>query len=552
MKLLWTLMIICCSTISCAQNEKDEYLVRYGQVWGFLKYFHPSPSKKNWDQILLEDYAKIKNCTNKDEFNVIIASLIDDCGGFKSKYRFTEDTCRFESSFEWIYADIISKNNTACLVDLLENKPKFKNKYISKNPLAGNPKITNEEIYGEYSVNPAINYLALTRYWNIINYYCPNRDIIPENWTETYRKYVHEFIEISNYEDYCSSVQKVTSEIRDGHGFLYTHIKPKSNYRYAPFYCSYTSEGYYVTLARHDSTQLNNLKKLDKIISIDGESVSEINTSLHSKISSSNDYYHSKRTCSFLRLTEKKTMEISVERNGEMITCLLPTMEKDTLLKSFKYVVTKRESRSFYIRNDSISGKEYLYINMGSLKRSDIDSKFKRTFKTADHIVLDCRSYPRNTFLKLSKLLMNERTTFAKFRQIDFDYPGYYKWTQSQTIRSSKSKFNGNVYVLVDYKTMSQGEYSVMALQQYKNTKVIGGQTAGADGNITEIPLPFGVQSVFSGLSVYYPDGTPTQQIGIERDYEIEQNKNYIAKQQDQISEKALQLIRESKIPSTE
>ncbi len=44
------------------------YLVRYGQVWGFLKYFHPAPGETNWDQRLFDDFEKVKRCGSEADF----------------------------------------------------------------------------------------------------------------------------------------------------------------------------------------------------------------------------------------------------------------------------------------------------------------------------------------------------------------------------------------------------------------------------------------------------------------------------------------------------
>jgi carboxyl-terminal processing protease len=114
-----------------------------------------------------------------------------------------------------------------------------------------------------------------------------------------------------------------------------------------------------------------------------------------------------------------------------------------------------------------------------------------------DYLIIDSRNYPNWTLIKLSKLLINGRTKFAKFINMDLDYPGSFKWTESQTIGNKMKGYEGNIFVLVDYNTMSQSEYTVMAFQQHQNTVVLGGQTAGADGNISETPLPFGIKSFF-------------------------------------------------------
>jgi C-terminal processing protease CtpA/Prc len=50
---------------------------------------------------------------------------------------------------------------------------------------------------------------------------------------------------------------------------------------------------------------------------------------------------------------------------------------------------------------------------------------------------------------------------------------------------------------------------------------VIGSTTAGADGNVSPIPLPGGLRTLISGIGVFYPDKTPTQQVGIIPNIEV-------------------------------
>ena len=58
-----------------------------------------------------------------------------------------------------------------------------------------------------------------------------------------------------------------------------------------------------------------------------------------------------------------------------------------------------------------------------------------------------------------------------------------------------------------------------MGLQAATKTITIGSTTAGADGNFTDwIPLPGGIRTRFSGLGIYYPDGTLAQRNGVKID----------------------------------
>jgi hypothetical protein len=50
---------------------------------------------------------------------------------------------------------------------------------------------------------------------------------------------------------------------------------------------------------------------------------------------------------------------------------------------------------------------------------------------------------------------------------------------------------------------------------------LVGSTTAGADGNISRIPLPGGIEAIITGIGVFYPDRSPTQRIGIIQDLEV-------------------------------
>ena len=52
-----------------------------------------------------------------------------------------------------------------------------------------------------------------------------------------------------------------------------------------------------------------------------------------------------------------------------------------------------------------------------------------------------------------------------------------------------------------------------MAFQTIPGAIVIGSQTAGADGNVSKFYLPGGIHTCFSGVGIYYPDGTETQRV---------------------------------------
>jgi C-terminal processing protease CtpA/Prc len=72
---------------------------------------------------------------------------------------------------------------------------------------------------------------------------------------------------------------------------------------------------------------------------------------------------------------------------------------------------------------------------------------------------------------------------------------------------------------------------------------VIGSTTAGADGDVSEIPLPGGLRTAISGIGVFYPDKKPTQRVGIIPDIEVLPTIAGIRAGRDEVLEVAIQQI---------
>jgi C-terminal processing protease CtpA/Prc len=82
-----------------------------------------------------------------------------------------------------------------------------------------------------------------------------------------------------------------------------------------------------------------------------------------------------------------------------------------------------------------------------------------------------------------------------------------------------------------------------MAFQAVPDCVVVGSQTAGADGNVVVLHLPGGVRTWFSGLGVFYPDGTNTQRTGVRIDHYMTPTIEGIKAGRDELLEKALEII---------
>jgi C-terminal processing protease CtpA/Prc len=82
-----------------------------------------------------------------------------------------------------------------------------------------------------------------------------------------------------------------------------------------------------------------------------------------------------------------------------------------------------------------------------------------------------------------------------------------------------------------------------MAFRSAPGAVVVGSTTAGADGNVSSIPLPGGLRSAISGIGVFYPDKRPTQRVGILANIEARPTIEGIRSGRDEVLEAALRHI---------
>jgi C-terminal processing protease CtpA/Prc len=112
--------------------------------------------------------------------------------------------------------------------------------------------------------------------------------------------------------------------------------------------------------------------------------------------------------------------------------------------------------------------------------------------------------------------------------------------------------YSGKIVILVDEISQSQSEYTAMAFRSAPNAIVVGSTTAGADGNVSRVALPGGLESMISGIGVFYPDKKPTQRIGIVPDVVARPTIEGIRGGRDEVLEAALRHILGPGTPAAE
>jgi C-terminal processing protease CtpA/Prc len=182
------------------------------------------------------------------------------------------------------------------------------------------------------------------------------------------------------------------------------------------------------------------------------------------------------------------------------------------------------------------------YLKLSSARISEA-AQYIDLAKGSKGLIIDIRNYPAEFIVfALGQLLVQTPTEFARFTKSDISNPRAFHWTSTTSLIPQQPYYSGKVFVLVDEVSLSQAEYTAMAFRA-AGAIVIGSTTAGADGDVSEIPLPGGLRTAISGIGVFYPDKKPTQRVGIIPDITVRPTIAGIRSGRDEVLEAAIQQI---------
>jgi C-terminal processing protease CtpA/Prc len=168
------------------------------------------------------------------------------------------------------------------------------------------------------------------------------------------------------------------------------------------------------------------------------------------------------------------------------------------------------------------------------------------TLHSTKGLILDLREYPNETInYKLYAILSDKSRPFFKATEANMNNPGQFTFSKPVYTGKGKQAYPGKIAILINEESQSHAEFCTMMYRTLPNSIVIGNTTAGADGNVVGIQLPGGVCSYFSGIGIYYPDGTETQRVGIIPDIYVWPTVQGIRDGRDEILEKALEWLAE-------
>ncbi|MEM1328773.1 MAG: S41 family peptidase [Bacteroidota bacterium] len=541
-KLTFLLFALFFCAASFAQTTTTDYhnrLYYLGKVWGYAKYFHPSVANctVNWDEVLLETVPKVKSAPSDEDFNEILRTMIRDLGivpeATTPKVTLVE-AVSYNLDISWFEDDIFDDQVKSLLQQIEEEFRPQNHCLVSQAFQSGNPTFDTDARYhsslGNYP-DEATRVLAIFRYWNIINYFFPYKYVMDQDWDATLRQFIPPIVNATDELDYHLSMKKMTTYINDTHAFFRSNVYAEwLGYFFLPFFVNHIEDQTVIT--KIHSSAVDQLAVGDVVLSVNGVAVDSIRDHLHPYMAASNVSALERNINSALIRGEQGEVQLKLQ-NKEGTRTVTVTR------KSFRdYETLFSESGSHYQFKTGEGGCRMGYVNMGLLEPEEVDFMMSG-MRSMDAIIFDIRNYPNGTLWTLIDYLYARPINFVAFTNPSITHPGRLDFYQ-YSLGSGGAQYPGKLIILFNEDTQSQAEFTVMGLEMHPGAIKIGSQTAGADGNVTYVKLPGNIETVFTGLGVFYPDGTETQRIGIVPDIELKPTIAGIRAGRDEILEYAL------------
>ncbi len=538
-----------CSTVPvmALPPRKRVYFHTLGLVWGFLKYHHPAiaEGRYNWDNELfrfLPQYiAAVEDTLGR---NAMLYAWIRGLGTFGTALPAVVKNAKLLPDLDWISTSGFSPQLRDLLLQVKDAKRPKQSYYIELRTGVGNPVFQNERAYENVPFPDAgMQLLALYRYWNMVQYFFPYKNLIGEEWKGVLAEMIPRFIGAKTDTAYMFAAQELIGRIHDTHANVWGNNEVLNAFfgrNYPPLKMVIIDSQLVVKSYAPDSLgKQSGLKPGDVITQISGQPVKTILQSRVLRYQASNSAALLRDFADDALRSNDSLLRVSFLRNGEPGETTLSLYSQGVIYGGVK------APKDSMLR---ILPGNIALVNNELLKRDELHQIWPKIRDTRA-LIIDDRNYPSDFVVHdFCKYLLPKPTMFYQASRPSVEQPGtFILESASSTGKKNGDFYKGQVVVLVNEETQSSAEFHAMAYQAHPSAKVIGSTTAGVDGNVSQIVLPGGIKTMFSGIGIYYPDGRETQRAGITIDIVAKPTVQGIAAGKDEVLERAIEYLNTGK-----
>jgi C-terminal processing protease CtpA/Prc len=368
---------------------------------------------------------------------------------------------------------------------------------------------------------PNVEYrlLALFRYWNVVNYFFPYKNLIGDSWNTVLQRFIPKFEANQSTADYQLTVFELATEMHDSHAVV-RNASAAAEKLYGfqtPAFIRYLENQAVITKVLDDKAPV---KVGDVVLTIDGAPVEKRREFLSRYIGASTPQSLMLRVHSLLLAGPKdRIVKLRVrgpngkERDVELARSIAPGDPKYFAAMSRSGPVMK------------LLPQGYGYVDLGRLEVGEVEKMFEM-IKNAPAVIFDMRGYPTGSAWEIAPRLTERKNVIASLFSRSLldpssltspDYADHASYAAAQKLPDAKgSVYKGKVVTLINEDAISRAEHACLFFEAATDVTFVGTPTQGANGDVTLMVLPGNLPISFSGHDIRHADGRQLQRLGIQ------------------------------------
>ena len=367
--------------------------------------------------------------------------------------------------------------------------------------------------------------------WGVFQHFYPYFDVVETDWPAALRTALTAAATDADEQAFLYTLRRLVADLHDGHGGVYG---PDTRNASLPLLWCWV-EDHLVITAVGEAAKPTGLKPGDVVLKIDDQEPAAALADVEQYISAATPQWKRGRGLRDLArgtLGEVATLEIKDQNDEERSVQLTRVMAEEPLKE-------QRPEKVAELRPG------IMYADIDRMTDDDFKQALPQLAK-ADGVVFDLRGYPSKMSTIVIAHLIDEPVTCAQWRVPKVTKPdreGMDFHFSNWQVQPEKPRLKGKVAFVTDGRAISYAETYLGIIEHYRLAEIVGGPTAGTNGNINPFTLPGGYQVYWTGMRVLKHDGSQHHGIGIIPTVPVKRTIQGIREGRDELLEKAIEVV---------
>ena len=311
---------------SAQSREQIERLASVGQVWGFLKYFHPGVAAGtiNWDSALVSVVPKVRAARAQGEFDLVVQSLLDAAGPVPPCARCqpaAADSLRKNIDFRWLSESrTLGPHLVRRLESVRDNRHQGSSRYVR---FANTAMFQADTAFSTPEYQPeGGRLLALFRFWNAARYYFPYLYVNGGDWNAVLPEFIPRLLAAKDATEYHLVLLELSARLNDAHVGANSPAITATLGARTPSFEAREIEGVVVVwkLARGATPDSSGLLPGDVITHVDGTGISQRRRDLTKYIAAGNPAVFRRKLVAAVMRGSGDSATYTIDRDGKSLT----------------------------------------------------------------------------------------------------------------------------------------------------------------------------------------------------------------------------------------